>query len=87
MFVVFLLFGRVPSHEELMITKREGWHKLELTTRLQGIEGSKRAMKLNSSLHERNFMSTWKGVEGIDNGGSNTNIEEIVNASTYEEDK
>jgi len=58
MFVVFLSFGRVRSHEELMITKREGWHKLELTTRLKSIESSKRAMKLNSSLLERNFMST-----------------------------
>ena len=48
-------FGTVPSHDELIIAKREGYGKLvqELTTRLKGSEGSKRVMKINISVPER----------------------------------
>lgn len=38
-------FGKVPSHEELMIAKGEGWQKLELTTRLIGNERLKESIE------------------------------------------
>lgn len=79
MFVGFLSFGNT--------TKREGWRKLELTTRLKAIEGSKRTMKIISLAPERNLMSTQRCVEGTYIGGSNANTEEIVNDSTYEENQ
>ena len=38
-------FGKVPSHEELMIAKGEGWQKLELTRRLTTSEMLKESIE------------------------------------------